>query len=97
MKNFLIILLFVLVAIVSALFFAQNDAMVEIKYFSGSMTLQMNWVLVTAFLAGVILGVGLLTTSLLAAKLKLSSAQRKLTNLEKEVANLRALPIKNDY
>jgi lipopolysaccharide assembly protein A len=93
----IIIILLLIVLIGSALFFAQNDAMVQIKYFSGSVELPMNWVLVTAFVSGILLGVAIMATSLLTAKLKLVTAKRKLTQMEKEVSNLRTVPIKNDY
>ncbi len=83
--------------ILSALFFAQNDALVEIHYFSGATMLQMNWVLVSVFILGFLLGAGLLITSLLTTKLKLASVKRQLISREKEIKNLRALPIKNDY
>ena len=73
------------------------DALVEIHYFSGATMLQMNWVLVSVFVLGFLLGAGLLITSLLTTKLKLASVKRQLISREKEIKNLRALPIKNDY
>ncbi|MEP1742042.1 MAG: lipopolysaccharide assembly protein LapA domain-containing protein [Kangiellaceae bacterium] len=97
MKNLLLIILFIVVLVLSALFFAQNDALVEIQYFSGAMELQMNWVLVSVFVLGFLLGIGLLITSLVTTKLKLANTKRQLLNREKEIQNLRALPIKNDY
>jgi hypothetical protein len=44
-----------------------------------------------------LLGIGLLITSLVTTKLKLANTKRQLLNREKEIQNLRALPIKNDY
>lgn len=90
-------MLFILIAVVSALFFAQNDAMVEIKYFGGILKWQMNWVLVSVLLLGFILGVMSLFTSLLSTKLKLANVNRRLALHEKEIKNLRALPIKDEY
>ncbi len=97
MKNLLLFILFIVVLVLSALFFAQNDALVEIQYFSGSVELQMDWVLVSVFVLGFLLGIGLLITSLVTTKLNLASTKRQLLNREKEIQNLRALPIKNDY
>jgi len=97
LKNLVIILLFIAVVIVSALFFAQNDALVEIKYFGGSIQWQMNWILVSVFILGALVGVSSLFTSLITTKVKLANANRNLLLKEKEVSNLRALPIKNDY
>ncbi len=97
MKNILLILLFVIVSTVSALFFAQNDAMVEIKYFAGTIDWQLNWVLITILVLGYLLGGLSVLGSLMANKLKLASANRRLKLLEKEVSNLRALPIKDEF
>lgn len=93
----LLIILFLVVLVLSALFFAQNDALVEIQYFSGAKMLQLDWVLVSVFVLGFSLGAGLLVTSLFTTKLKLANAKRQLNSREKEIKNLRALPIKNDF
>ena len=82
---------------VSALFFAQNDSVVEIKYFAGSFQWQMNWVLVSILVLGFLLGVLSTLTSLISTKVKLANANRKLALNEKEINNLRALPIKDNY
>ncbi|MDQ7051157.1 MAG: LapA family protein [Enterobacterales bacterium] len=97
MKNIILIILFVIVSSVSALFFAQNDQLVEIKYFAGSLHWQMNWVLVFMLMFGFIIGLVSMFTSLLATKMRLANSNRKLTLLEKEVSNLRALPITDEY
>jgi len=83
--------------VVSALFFAQNDSVVEIKYFAGSFQWQMNWVLVSILVLGFLLGVLSTLTSLISTKVKLANANRKLALNEKEINNLRALPIKDNY
>ncbi len=97
MKNVVLIILFILVSIVSALFFAQNDALVEIKYWGGTIQWQMNWVLVSVLFIGFLLGAFSLLASLLNTKLKLANVNRRLAMHEKEIKNLRALPIKDDY
>ncbi len=97
MKNIILIILFVIVSSISALFFAQNDQIIEIKYFSGSLHWQMNWVLVAMLVSGFLIGILSMFTSLVTTKMKLVNSNRKLALLEKEVSNLRALPIKDDY
>ena len=97
LKNFLLILLFILVSAVSALFFAQNDSIVEIKYFGGAIQWQMNWVLVSVLVIGFILGAFSVLVSLLRTKIKLANANRRLVMHAKEIKNLRALPIKDAY
>lgn len=96
MKNILLILLLVIVAAVSALFFAQNDAVVQIKYFAGTIDWQMNWVLISTLLLGVVLGVATMSVSLFSTKIKLANANRRLALHQKEITNLRALPIKDE-
>ncbi len=97
MKNILLIVLIMIVVTVSALFFAQNDAMVDIKYFAGTIKWQLNWVLVSFLLVGIFLGVMSVLGSLITTKLKLASANRRLALHEKEIKNLRTLPIKDEY
>jgi len=97
MKNFLLVIIFIFVLVVSALFFAQNDSMVEVHYFAGTFKWQMNWILVTMLVIGILIGSLALMANLISTKVKLANANRKLTNCEKEINNLRALPIKDNY
>jgi len=92
-----LVLLIVIVIVISALFFAQNDALVEIKYFGGTISWQMNWVIITIFLLGVVVGFGVTAVNLFSTKIKLANANRKLKLQDKEIQNLRALPIKDEY
>jgi len=97
LKTILLIILLVIVSAISALFFAQNDALVEIKYFGGTVNWQMNWVMITIFMLGVVVGAGSLVVNLFSTKIKLVNANRRLKLQEKEIQNLRALPIKDEY
>jgi putative membrane protein len=97
LKNILLILLVVIVITISALFFAQNDGMVEIKYFGGSVEWQMNWVLISALALGFVLGLASILGSWLTTKIKLANGNRRLAVHRKEIKNLRALPIKDEY
>ena len=96
MKNIILILLFVIVLAVSGLFFAQNDTMVQIKYFAGTIDWQMNWVLISTLVLGFVIGAVSVLTSLMTTKIKLANAKRRLAMHEKEIRNLRALPIKDE-
>ncbi len=97
MKNILLIILFVAIAVISALFFAKNDDLVSINYFVASIHWPMNWVLITAILLGFFLGIASMLGSFLSNKIKLANANRRLTELKKEISNLRSLPLKDDY
>jgi putative membrane protein len=82
---------------VSALFFAQNDSLVNIHYFAGKLDWQLNWVMVVCLLLGFMLGVASILGSLLKTKLQLKLAKNKLERHSKEINSLRALPIKDEY
>ena len=81
----------------SALFFAQNDALVKINYFTGELDWQLNWVMVLCLLIGFILGVASILGNLLKTKVQLKLAKKKLQRHSKEINSLRALPIKDEY
>ncbi|MCW8878078.1 MAG: LapA family protein [Kangiellaceae bacterium] len=97
MRNFIITILFLLLFVTSALFFAQNDSLVAINYFAGKTEWQLNWVMVLCLVAGFLLGVASLFGSLMATKIKLKQAQNKLDKHQKELNSLRALPVKGEY
>jgi len=97
LRNFLTIIIALLLFIASALFFAQNDSMVIIDYFSGEIELGLHWVMVICFTIGFIIGVAVLMGSLLKVRYQLKQARSKLEKHQKEVNSLRALPIKGDY
>ncbi|TQV84503.1 lipopolysaccharide assembly protein LapA domain-containing protein [Aliikangiella coralliicola] len=97
MRNFITIILSLLLFVVSALFFAQNDSLVMINYFSGQLEWQLNWVMVLCLLVGFALGVASVIGNLFKTKFQLRQAKNKLEGCQKEVNNLRALPIKDEY
>lgn len=97
MKNFLIIIFSLLLFVISALFFAQNDSPVLINYFSGQVEWQLNWIMVFCIVAGFGIGVASILGNLFKTKLQLRHIRGKLERQEKELNSLRALPLKDDY
>ena len=97
LRNFITIILSLILFIVSALFFAQNDSSVMINYFVGTLDWQLNWVMVLCLLVGFLLGVVSILGSLLKTKVQLKLAKNKLERHSKEINSLRALPIKDEY
>ena len=81
----------------SALFFAQNDGMVPINYFSGQVEWQLNWVMVFCLVTGFCIGVASTLGSLFKTKYLLRQSRAKADRQEKELNSLRALPIKDEY
>ncbi|WP_196138253.1 lipopolysaccharide assembly protein LapA domain-containing protein [Aliikangiella sp. G2MR2-5] len=97
MRNFITIIIALLIFVASALFFAQNDSMVMIDYFSGQVEWQLNWVMVLCIIVGFLLGVASLFGSLMKTKFLLKQARIKLDKHQKELNSLRSLPLKDDY
>lgn len=97
MKKFLTIVVSLLLFVVSALFFAQNDSQVVVNYFSGQLDWQLNWVMVASLLVGFGLGVSSVVGSLMKAKFQLRQAKSKLEKHQKEINSLRSLPVKDEY
>jgi len=96
MKNFVFVTLLIFVAIVSALFFAQNDELTKINYFGRSIDLKLNWILISMIMIGFCLGVVSTLSSLLAGRLRLASANKRVRKLEKELENRQVLPIRQN-
>ena len=97
MKNFIIIIICLILFVVSALFFAQNDSLVSVNYFSGQLDWQLNWVMVLCLLIGFLFGILSILGNLLKTKVQLKVARKKLESHSKEINSLRALPIKDEY
>ena len=97
MRNFITIIIALLLFVASALFFAQNDAMVVIDYFAGQSNWQLNWVMVLCILVGFAIGVASLLGNLMKTKFQLRQARAKLDKHQKELNSLRSLPVKGDY
>jgi putative membrane protein len=97
LKNLIVIVLLILFFVSSALFFAQNDALVTLNYFSGDFEWQLNWIMILCLAVGFLLGFFSLVFNLMKARLQLRQTKKKLANYEKEVKSLRELPIKDSF
>jgi len=97
LKQFILIVLSILLFIVSALFFAQNDQVVNINYFVGQIAWQLNWVMLVSLCVGFLLGVMSLVGALFSSQLQLKILRSKLEKREQELTNLRSLPVKDEY
>lgn len=91
MKNLVYVTLLIAVTIVSALFFAQNDELIKINYFGKSFDLQLNWILILMLIIGFVLGILSTLSSLIAARLQLASANKRMRKLERALEDKQAL------
>ena len=75
----------------------ENTNLVEVKYyFFETKNVSVFVLLMAPFFIGLLLGVVLTSFSVFKHKRRCSAVTRKLTKVEKEVENLRALPLKDE-
>ena len=89
MKKIIIIIVSLLLFIASALFFAQNDSLTTISYFSGELSWQLNWIMLLCLFVGFVLGIASIAGSLLKVKFELRQTKNKLERNVKEINSLR--------
>ena len=74
-----------------------NPGTILVKYYFGiSLELPLFIVLMAPFFIGMILGVLVMSLSIIKNKRRVGVAKKALVKVEKEVQNLRAMPIKDD-
>ncbi|PCI72845.1 MAG: hypothetical protein COB38_03115 [Gammaproteobacteria bacterium] len=81
----------------SALFFSQNDSLVKVDYILSEFTWPLNWLMIFLFVFGFLLGSFSMLMGLISAKLQLAKSKRILQLKDKEIKNLRDLPIRDEY
>ena len=97
MKKIIWLLLFLFCVAFAITLFLKNPHQVQVLYYFG-----INWnvnvivLMMGVFFSGVTFGLIVMYWSLLKQKVKYSAEHRKLEKVEKEVENLRALPLKDE-
>lgn len=90
-------LLFFVVLIICTGFAVINAEPVAVSYYFGSLTAPLSLIAVIAVIAGAILGLVAGLGMVLRAKREISGLRRQLRLKEKEVSNLRAIPIRDEH
>lgn len=96
MWGFIRIAAVVTAVLIGAAFTLKNKAMVELDYFVGIVEVPVAFVILGFLIVGWLLGVASMVTVLVKMKIKLRESQRATKLAEKEVKNLRNLPIKDE-
>lgn len=101
MKKLVSWLFWVLIFLVIAIFVAsvqmKNGDPIEVNYYWDiKEQISVFWLLSIPFLIGLLLGVLIMSFSIVKHKYRSSVEKRKLVKVEKEVENLRALPLKDE-
>ena len=90
--------IFILMIVVIGISFATlNSGSVSINYYIGHRTMPLSLLLVTVFAIGSLLGVGVGLWLLLKIKLKNYRLRQRLKLAEKEIENLRAIPLQDKH
>lgn len=97
MRQLIYIILFIAILLVSALFFSQNDSLVTVDYILNDFTWPLNWLMIFLFVFGFLLGSFSMLMGLINVKLQLAKNRRLVQLKDKEIKNLRDLPIREEY
>jgi len=91
------VLLVVIGAVLIMSLYNKNPELVQVSYYFGlSGEFAMATVLIATFFIGVLFGALVMSLSLFRQKLRFAAEHRKLVKIEKEVENLRAMPLKDE-
>ncbi len=94
MKRISLLILLFIVAILGLSFAVLNADMVALKYYFGEIRAPLSLIIVLSLACGALLGVAATMTIVLRLRRELSRLNKTIKLTEKEVANLRALPLK---
>jgi len=96
-KKIILILIGVLSFLFAVTLYLKNPHNIEVSYYFG-LNYQFNVaiLLILTFVLGIVFGLIVMTLSLFKEKMRFSAEHRKLVKVEKEVENLRAMPLKDE-
>ena len=97
MARILLAILFLVLLILGLSFAVLNSASVPLNYYLGKVDLPLALVVVGSLALGAILGVLVSLGIVLRLKRQVRRLRRQVQTAEKEVANLRAIPLKDSH
>lgn len=89
-----LILVFVILLIGLA-FHLKNNQLIELNYYVGVINMPMSWLIVLVLFIGSMLGVMASLPLLIKLKRDKSKLERQIKNSEKEINNLRVMPVRD--
>ena len=87
--------LFIIILIAGLVFFVKNSQELEFNYVVGSVTLPLSLLILLSLLAGVLLGLLAVTPALLRQRRRIARLEKQAQMVEKEINNLRVMPVKD--
>ena len=97
MSKILYAIAIVLIALIGVIFAILNADTVQINYYFGSKETPLSLAIILSMLLGAILGLFASLGLILKSKREVSKFKRAAEVAEKEITNLRAIPIKNQH
>lgn len=97
MLRFIYIAFALLVIIFGVVFAVLNATDVQLNYYLGSIELPLSLVLVLAMIVGAILGILASLSFIIGSRRNATKLKRSVEIAEKEIVNLRNIPIKDDH
>lgn len=97
MKRILVFVISVLAVVLGLSFAVLNVGEVQLNYYFGALTAPLSLLVVGAIAVGAMLGVLASLGMVLSQKREMAKLRRAMRLAEKEVANLRALPLKDTH
>jgi putative membrane protein len=97
MSKLIYTVLVLIVILIGVVFAVLNADTVQLNYYFGSKQIPLSLTIVLAMIIGAILGVLASINLILRSRREISRLRRSSAMAEKEIANLRAIPIKNSH
>jgi len=95
MSRVLYLAIAIIFALVGLALHVRNDTYVVVDYVLGTVETSLSWVIVAALVGGALLGVLGMTSSVLRVRYANGRLTRRNEQIEREIANLRALTLKD--
>lgn len=97
MVRIIYILLIVLLVVIGLVFAVLNAEPVQLNYYFGGASIPLSLLLLLAIIIGAVLGILASATVLVKNKREVAHLRKSIEIAEKEVANLRAIPLRDDH
>mgnify|MGYP001816862726 FL=1 len=97
MVRIVYLIIFLILVIFGIVFAVLNAEPVELNYYFGSKEVALSLILVLAMIVGAILGVIASASMIISNRREVVKLRKSVELAEKEVANLRAIPIRDNH
>ena len=96
-KRLIFAVIFIVVLILGLLFFVKNNQVMEFNYIAGSKDLPVSLLLFASLCMGVLLGLVASLPVIVRLKQKSTKLEKQIKVIEKEINNIRVMPVRNKH